>query len=190
MILKKLRINAGIIDDTNCYIIVDEETKEAIVIDPAGNANEILEMLNILEAKTKYIVITHCHFDHVGGVEDLKAKTDAKVLAHRYSVLKLDSILDDSDIIHIGNLEFKIIHTPGHAQDAICIYCKTENMLFSGDTIFYGTWGRTDLANGSHEEIMLSIKEKLMVLPEETIVYPGHRKTHNDKRRESNVFRR
>lgn len=90
--------------------------------------------------------------------------------------MKADSRLNDEDKIHIGNLEFQIIHTPGHTKGSICIYCSKEKLLFSGDTLFRGTWGRTDLPTGSFEEIMNSITNKLMALPEDTIIYPGHRK--------------
>ena len=197
MILKRLKINAGIVDDTNCYIVVDEQSKDALVIDPAGSINEIVEMLNVLKAKVKYIVITHCHGDHIAGVEELRKQTGAKVLIHRFDAeglykeeisltyyigmpkitLEADSRLDDEDLIHIGNIEFEIIHTPGHTAGSICLYSKKENMLFSGDTIFCGTWGRTDLPTGSFAEIMKSITEKIMILPDETIIYPGHGKS-------------
>lgn len=89
--------------------------------------------------------------------------------------LEADSRLDDEDKIHIGELEFQILHTPGHTKGSICIYCEKERLLFSGDTLFRGTWGRTDLPTGSFEDIIYSITNKLMVLPEDTIVYPGHR---------------
>lgn len=209
MILKRLKINAGIGEDTNCYIVIDETLKEAMVIDPASKAYEIQDMLNLLQAKTKYIVITHCHSDHIGGVEELRKHTDAKVLIHRFDAeglyneeinlsyrtgmphitLEADSRLDAGDTIHIGNLVFQIIHTPGHTAGSICLYNKEENLLFSGDTIFYGTWGRTDLPTGSFEEIMKSITQKLMTLPDETIVYPGHRKIYYDKRRKTHLLR-
>ena len=90
-------------------------------------------------------------------------------------MLEADSRLDDKDTIHIGNLAFTVLHTPGHTQGSMCLYNQEENMLFSGDTIFYGTWGRTDLPTGSFQDIMNSITRKLMCLPDETIVYPGHR---------------
>ena len=91
--------------------------------------------------------------------------------------LEADSRIDDGDLIHIGNLEFRVIHTPGHTKGGTCLYCDTEKCLFSGDTLFRGTWGRTDLPTGGIEDIMDSITNKLLVLPDETIVYPGHGKS-------------
>jgi len=209
MILKVLKINTWIGDPTNCYIIADEEKNEAMVIDPAGDVDKIIEMLDILNAKLKYIYLTHCHGDHIGGVEELRRRTDSKVLIHRIDsqglnnknislteyigmediLLEPDSRVDDEDLLHIGNIEFKVIHTPGHTKGSSCIYSEKYNMLFSGDTLFRGTWGRTDLPTSSFEDIINSITKKLMLLPDETIVYPGHRKINNDRRRKANLFR-
>lgn len=197
MILKRLKIDTELWEPTNCYIIVDESTKEAIVIDPAGQANTIIEMLDILEAKLKYIYLTHCHGDHIAGVNELKKERGGKVLIHRlesenlnntsinltYYIgmpeieLETDSRIDDQDLIHIGELGFKVIHTPGHTLGGTCLYCEKEKMLFSGDTLFRGTWGRTDLPTGSLQNIIDSITNKLMALPDDIIVYPGHGKT-------------
>ena len=197
MILKKIKIDVGIGDLTNCYIIMDKDTKEAIIIDPAGNANEIMEMLKVLEAKVKYIIITHCHGDHTSALKEIKNLTNGKILAHileaeninddainlnsyigiQQENIEIDARVNDRDIIHIGNIQFEIIHTPGHTNGSICIYCKEYGMLFSGDTLFRGTWGRTDLPTGSFTDIIRSIENKIMILPEETFIYPGHGKT-------------
>lgn len=202
MILKELKIRTWIGDPTNCYIILDEKSKEAMVIDPAGDCDKIVEMLEILEAKLKYIYLTHCHGDHIGAVSELKNRCGGRVLIHRLDSeglndkninlsgvvdlpeieLEADSILDDGDLLHLGNLQFKVIHTPGHTKGGSSLYCKKENCLFSGDTLFRGTWGRTDLPTSSREEIMDSIVNKLMKLPDETIVYPGHRTKYKNKR--------
>ena len=197
MILKNLRLNNGMVETTNCYLILDEKTKEAMVIDPGGEPEKIIAMLDILQAKLKYIYLTHCHGDHIGGLKLLKELKGGRILIHRYDAeglynkeisltdyigmndieLEADSRVDDGDKIHIGDLEFTIIHTPGHTKGCSCVYLPQENLLFSGDTLFHGTWGRTDLPTGSIEDIMDSIENKLLVLPEDTIIYPGHGKS-------------
>lgn len=194
MILKEIKIDTWIGDPTNCYIVLDEESKETMVIDPAGDVDKIEGMINILDGKLKYIYLTHCHADHILGVTELKTKCGGKILIHRYDSeglnnpeinlspyigmgnieLEADSRIDDNDLIHLGNLEFKVIHTPGHTKGGTSIYCKEEKCLFSGDTMFRGTWGRTDLPTSSREDIMDSIVNKLLKLPDDTIVYPGH----------------
>ena len=194
MILKELKIDTWVGDPTNCYIILDEQSKEIMVIDPAGDVDKIVEMINILEGNLKYIYLTHCHGDHIAGVNELRSRCGGKVLIHRDDSeglnnpeinltpyigmpeieLEADSRIDDNDLIHLGSLELKVIHTPGHTKGGTSLYCEKENCLFSGDTLFRGTWGRTDLPTSSIEDIMDSIINKLMKLPDDTIVYPGH----------------
>lgn len=198
MILKKIKVKTpqeNLL--TNSYIVCDEETKETMVIDPGGEIEKISQMLEIMEAKLKYIVLTHCHADHSSGVKELKQLKGGKILISRYDAdgllnpeinlceyinatnpdIQADSRLDDLDKIHLGKLEFTIILTPGHTKGGISIYCEKERLIFTGDTLFSGSWGRTDLPTGNFEEIMDSINNKLMTLPDETIVYPGHGKT-------------
>ena len=210
MILKRLKISTWIGDDTNCYIVFDQESKETMVIDPAGDVDRIIEMINILKGNLKYIFLTHCHGDHIGGVTELKKQVGGKVLIHRADAeglnnpkinltefmdgfpeieLEADSRIDDGDLLHIGDLEFKVIHTPGHTIGGASLYQKEQKLLFSGDTLFRGTWGRTDLPTSDFKQIIDSITNKLMVLPEDTIVYPGHRKIYNDWQRKTNLFR-
>ena len=194
MKLKELKIDTWIGDPTNCYIVVDEKSKETMVIDPAGDVEKITELVKIMNGKLKYIYLTHCHGDHIMGVQKLKNILGGKILIHRDDSeglnnpeinltpyiglekieLEVDSRIDDNDLIHLGNLQFKVIHTPGHTKGGTCLYCEKENCLFSGDTIFRGTWGRTDLPTSNREDIIKSIEEKIMKLPDATIVYPGH----------------
>lgn len=197
MILKRIKVNAGGFMGINCYIIQDKGTKETMVIDPGGSIEKIEEMLSVINANVKYILLTHCHGDHMGAASKLKEKYGGKILIHRFDEeglrnpsinlsshigigdvsLKEDSRLDDGDILHIGSLQFEVIYTPGHTIGSISLYCKEEKMLFSGDTLFRGAWGRTDLPTSNFEQIMNSITNRLMVLPEDTIVYPGHGKS-------------
>ena len=197
MILKRIKVNAGGFMGINCYIIQDEETKEAMVIDPGGSIGKIEEMLKVIEADVKYILLTHCHGDHMGAASELREKCGGKILIHRFDQeglrnpdinlsshigigdvsIEEDARLDDGDILHVGGLQFKVIYTPGHTIGSISLYCEDEKMLFSGDTLFRGSWGRTDLPTSNMEQIMDSITNKLLVLPEDTIVYPGHGKS-------------
>ena len=197
MILKRIKVKTTLLEHTNCYIIVDENLKEAMVIDPAGDVDQIIELTKTLEARVKYIYLTHCHADHTAGVNELRSLTNAKVLIHRADAqgLEDDKInlatyiglneiiikdvlrVDDKDKIHVGQLESLVIHTPGHTVGGSSLFCKEEKLLFSGDTMFRGTWGRTDLPTGNFEEIMNSITNKLLKLPDDTIVYPGHGKS-------------
>lgn len=197
MILKRIKVNAGGFMGINCYIIQDEETKETMVIDPGGSIGKIEEMLKVIDADVKYILLTHCHGDHMGAASELREKCGGKILIHRFDQeglrnpsinlsshigigdvsLEEDARVDDGDVLHVGNLQFKIIHTPGHTVGSISLYCEEEKMLFSGDTLFRGSWGRTDLPTSNMEQIMDSITNRLLVLPEDTIVYPGHGKS-------------
>jgi len=197
MILKELKISTWIGEQTNCYIIFDEKSKETMVIDPAGNCEKIIEMLDILKADLKYIYLTHCHGDHTGAVKELQEKKQGKILIHRFDepglkdesisltnymglesiILDSNSIVDDGDLLHLGDLELRVIHTPGHTNGGSSLYCESEKMVFTGDTLFRGTWGRTDLPTSNFKDIIDSITNKLMNLPEETIVYPGHGKS-------------
>ena len=199
MILKRIRVHAGeqgLL--TNSYIVYDENKKEAMVVDPGGEPEKIIEVLDILGIEElKYIFVTHCHADHIVGINELKRAKKGKILISRddaeglyndqislaYYIkienpeLEADSRIDDGDLIHVGDIEFKVIATPGHTKGGVSLYCEKERLVFTGDTMFSGTWGRTDLPTSNFEELMDSITNKLMKLPGETICYPGHGKT-------------
>lgn len=197
MILKRIRVKVLEEHETNCYIVMDEKTNETIVVDPGGDVDKIIEMLDAIGAKLKYIYLTHCHADHSFCVNELRQKKGGIVLIHRDGVngliddkinlatyiglpeLKLKDVsrVDDGDKIHIGSNQFIVIHTPGHTQCGSCLYCKEEKFVFTGDTMFRGTWGRTDLPTGSMVKIIDSIMNKLLKLPDDTIVYSGHGKS-------------
>lgn len=184
MIVKKMM--AGIYG-ANCYIVMDEETKEAVVLDPGGDVDDIEKVLQSLGAKVKYIALTHGHFDHTTGVDGLQAITKAEVAIGKEDnemILKdvqyygpfieggAHITLNHGDSLNFGKHTVKVIHTPGHTPGGVCFLI--ENMLFSGDTLFKGSIGRSDLAGGDGEALIRNIKERLVVLPKETIVYPGH----------------
>jgi len=187
----KIKLNVGLMG-VNCYILGDKN--EALVIDPGSNSAKILSVLKEHEVTVKYIVLTHCHFDHILAVEELKKETGAKLIAchsekenllksdinytNRYSKkpieLSADCYVVSDDVIKSGDFEFTVIETPGHTSGSMCLYCENENILVSGDTLFFESIGRCDLATGNENEIIRSIKEKLFLLPDDVIVLPGH----------------
>jgi glyoxylase-like metal-dependent hydrolase (beta-lactamase superfamily II) len=156
---------------TNCYILSDEASGEAVVIDPGDEARKLLAAVQGL--KVLYIVLTHGHPDHFGAIDELKKKTGAQLLGHPADnwFLKQDQEIKEGDTISFGQEKLKVYHTPGHSQGSICLY--TPGHLFSGDTLFYSDHGRTDLPGGSGDEMKHSLK-RLAGLPAETKVYPGH----------------
>jgi glyoxylase-like metal-dependent hydrolase (beta-lactamase superfamily II) len=178
----------------NCSIFGDEQTKEAIVIDPGDNIEEILAVLRQYELRLTTIVITHAHIDHIGGAAKLKEATGAPVLMNTndqelYDHLDvqaawvgveppsrtgIDSNLRDGDVLALGPAEFRVLHTPGHTQGSVSVWIPSENKLIAGDTLFRDSIGRTDLPGGDPRQILRSIAGKLLPLPEETIVVPGH----------------
>ncbi|HHZ00424.1 MAG TPA: MBL fold metallo-hydrolase [Sedimentibacter sp.] len=176
----------------NCYIVASEETKEGAIIDPGADFNKIDNKIKELGIVPKMIILTHCHGDHIGAVEDLVNKYGLKVCIHDNDANALsdsrlnftksmfrkdisitaDVLLKDGDIVNLGDLKLEIIHTPGHTQGGICI--KVGNIMMTGDTLFRGSIGRTDFPGGSYEEIIRSIKEKIFKYDEDTVIYPGH----------------
>lgn len=193
----------------NCSIIGDEETREAMVIDPGDDVEQVLGIIRKHNLQVKQIVITHAHIDHVGGAMKLRVVTGAPVLLNQndYALLKMldvqaawlgmappekvsiDQSIGQADTVKTGSLEGQVLHTPGHTEGSICLYFPAQSMLIAGDTLFAGSIGRTDLPGGSFEKILHSLHERVLALPNETIVVPGHGPlTRIGEERESNPF--
>lgn len=180
--------------EANCYILSCENTKEGVVIDPGDEGERILSLIKDLGLKIKYIINTHGHYDHIASNKDVKDVLKCELLVHEddYEMIidpkknlsylmgntedgvAADISLQDGDIIEFGDIKLKVIHTPGHTRGGICLYNEKDKTCITGDTLFYGSIGRTDLYGGDYETLIKSIKEKLLVLPDEVVTYPGH----------------
>ncbi len=193
----------------NCSIIGDETTREAMVIDPGDEIQNILALVSKHNLQVKQIVITHAHIDHVGGAMKLRAATGAPILLNQndYELLKMldvqaswigmpspgkveiDQNIGQADTVKAGSLAGNVIFTPGHTQGSICLYFPAQKKVIAGDTLFAGSIGRTDLPGGSFEKIIDSLHEKLLTLPDDTVVIPGHGPaTTIGEERENNPF--
>ncbi|MFH1541042.1 MAG: MBL fold metallo-hydrolase [Elusimicrobiota bacterium] len=163
--MEVLKIAVGYLE-ANCYIIFDQKTKDAVVIDPGGDAEEIIS--KIIEGSLTPLVLinTHNHFDHIGANDEIKQKFNIKIYHPKKDTEK------DQEIKNFGSLKLKFFFTPGHTADGLCILI--EDHLFSGDTLFANSIGRTDLDSGDFAQLINSIKTKILTLPEKTIVHPGH----------------
>jgi len=177
--------------ENNCYIITDEKSKETFVVDPGDEPDRIIDFIREKGLKLKYIVCTHAHYDHVGAVPELKQETGAQIVIHQNELdlythidkqgmmwgVELDPlpapdiIVEEGSILAIGDLKFEILHTPGHTPGGICLY--GEGMIITGDTLFAGSVGRTDLHGGDLRQLKNSFK-RIMLLPETIKVLPGH----------------
>lgn len=177
---------------TNTYIVYDEDVKEAVIIDPADSADEIERKITEWQIVPKAILLTHGHFDHIGAVSELRDNYNIKVYAYetekevlnsdanaasmigkRISI-EADEYIRDLQTLCFGGIKYQVIYTPGHTIGSCCYYVKDEKVLFSGDTMFCQSYGRTDFPTGSYSALMDSIKSRLLKLDDDVTVYPGH----------------
>ena len=193
----------------NCSILGDETSLEAIVVDPGDDIPTILSVLDKHNLTVKQIVITHSHIDHIAGAQRLKRLTGAPILYNQNDLplVKMmdvqagwlgiptpevsapDDTLDDGKLISITGLSGSILHTPGHTQGSVCLYLPDQTLLLAGDTLFAGSVGRTDLPGGDTRQLLTSIHDRLLTLPDEVTVIPGHgNRTSIGAERESNPF--
>ena len=159
--------------DNFSYIIADQKTKEAAVVDPSYNAGEISRLLKTEDLQLKYVINTHGHSDHTAGNTELLSTFKAKLVAHNLSRLHPDLPVENNDTISIGKISIQILHTPGHTNDSICLLIDKQIVL-TGDTLFVGECGRTDLPTGNSKNMYDSLFNKLLKLNDDVKVYPGH----------------
>lgn len=189
--MKIIQLEVGYLG-TNCYIVYDENTLQAAIIDPGGSADKILKIVEQENLAVEMIINTHGHADHISGNSEIKKATGAPILIHKDDAVMItnahsnlsvyvgngmesepaDRLLSDGDNIKLGSILFTVVHTPGHTPGGICLIANNE--VFCGDTIFYESIGRTDFPGGSYRQLIQSIKDKLMTLNDEVNLYPGH----------------
>jgi len=158
--------------DNFSYVIADEDSREAAVVDPGFNSEAIIRFLKDNGLTAKYVINTHHHGDHTAGNDEIKSAFDAKIIAHKLSNVPKNIGVADGDIVTVGKIAIKVLHTPGHTPDGICLL--TDGKLLTGDTLFVGECGRTDLPGGSAKNMYHSLFHKLMKLDDDIEVYPGH----------------
>lgn len=178
---------------TNCYFAVNEETKECLIIDPGDNADLLAGKIADGGYTPMAVLLTHGHFDHIMGVEGLRTQFDIPVYVHEDDAemlerpqlnagamigasvsVKADRTVRDGDVLNLAGMEIHVLHTPGHTPGGVCYYFPKEEVVFSGDTLFCESVGRTDLPGGSMSALIRSVREKVLKLPDLTIVYTGH----------------
>jgi len=158
--------------DNFSYVMADDATKEATVVDPSFNSETIIRLLNAEGFTCKFVIDTHSHMDHIAGNDAMKKTSGAKIVAHELARISKDVSVVDGDVIEVGNVSIKVIYTPGHTPDSICLLA--DNKVLTGDTLFVGECGRTDLPGGSARDMYDSLFNKLLKLDDNVVVYPGH----------------
>lgn len=190
MILHTIHVG---ITQTNCYVVGCEETHEGVVIDPGGHPQRIIDAIEESGLTVRYVLNTHCHFDHMGANAEIVAATGAPLALHPaelpilqarggaswFGVLVKESPLPDVEladgqVLEVGTLRFQVLHTPGHSPGGVTFYLEEQGVAFDGDALFHMGVGRTDLPGGDWDTLMRSIQEVLFALPDETVLYPGH----------------
>lgn len=189
MIIEQLELG---VDKVFCYVLACEETRQAVIIDPCGDEGQLLALIQKQQLKPLFIINTHCHPDHTCGNKIIRDETGASIVRHKADELLLqkpdakeyfdrhgftpsppaDKIVQDGDLLKFGNYTLKIIHTPGHSPGSICILI--DNNLFTGDSLFVGAAGRVDVPGGDFTTLIESLADKIAVLPDETVIWPGH----------------
>lgn len=178
---------------TNCYFLINEDSKEMIVVDPGGNAPMLAQKIRAAGYQPKAVLLTHGHFDHAMGAEELAKEFGISIYVHeadqktledpsynvsgmtgRQMVFHADKSFTEKDVLELAGFQIEVLHTPGHTPGGACFYLKEEKVLFSGDSLFNGSIGRTDFPGGSASQLVRAVKDKLMCLPDEVKVYPGH----------------
>lgn len=173
----------------NCYIVSHPDTKEAVIIDPGDEADVILYNVRMDGLQVKYILLTHGHHDHIGAVPEIKKATNALVAIHaddqelltdgsknlgEFALEPADILLNNNDVINFGDYHMRVIYTPGHTQGGCCFYEAAEKVCFTGDTLFKGTVGRTDLYGGDYGALLVSVRERLALVANDCAIFPGH----------------
>ena len=199
--MSKMKINHYVVGpvQTNCYVVINEENKECLIIDPGASAKQLAELIRRDELTPVAVLLTHGHFDHAGAAEDLAKEFDIKIYAHEAErdtlgnpqknvswmvgeseSYRADVFLKDEEVITLAGFDIKVLHTPGHTEGGCCYYVADEDVVFTGDTLFAQSVGRTDFPGGSMSQIVRSVQDKLLSLNEagnletDIMVYPGH----------------
>ncbi len=193
MVPMKIQMYVVSVCATNCYFAINDDTKEVLIVDPGASAKQLAEKVKEHGFKPAGILLTHGHFDHVAAAEELAQLLNVKIYAHeaeqdtletpglnlsgwegKAETYHADVYVKDEQELELAGFKVKVLFTPGHTVGGCCYYFTEQGVLFSGDTLFEGSIGRTDFPKGSASQLIRAIKDKLMILPDETAVYPGH----------------